>query len=183
MNLQSFVIKVFELHRDDLAEVIGDLTQDEAAWRPAPAANPIGFLLWHLTRVEDGWVQRVIQREKHLWVRAGWAVRFGMPEDQRDMGFDYREDQIRDFAPPPLELLRDYFDAVRGGTLDFLASWDPGADDAEHRAPWGGTVGTADILAQLAWEMNQHAGQIAYLKGLQRGLLRPDYMGPLSLSS
>ena len=113
MNLQAFVTKVFELHRDDLAEVIGDLTQDEVAWRPAPAANPIGFLLWHLTRVEDGWVQRVIQREKHLWVRAGWAVRFGMPEDQRDMGFDYREDQIRDFAVPSLELLRGYFDAVR----------------------------------------------------------------------
>ena len=31
--------------------------------------------------------------------------------------------------------------------------------------------------------MNQHAGQVSYLKGLQRGLQRPDYMGPLSLSS
>ena len=117
----------------------GDRRSDPGRGRMAPLAGGQPHRLPAVAhdRVEDGWIQRVIQREKHLWVRAGWAVRFGMPEDQRDMGFDYREEQIRSFAVPQLSLLRDYFNAVRGGSLDFLASWDPDDDDAEHRAPLG----------------------------------------------
>ncbi len=182
ITLQAFITRLFEMQRDDLQQVIGDLSQVELEFQPSPSANPIGFLLWHMVRVEDGWIQRVIQGEKHLWVRAGWARRFGMTEDQRDMGYNYSEEQVRDFKVPNLTLLIDYFNAVRGGTLAFLTQWDSNLIGAEHRAPWGGTISTTEILSQLVWELNQHAGQVAYLLGLQRGLQRPDYMGPLSLS-
>ena len=30
-----------------------DLTQYQLLWRPAPTANNIGFILWHLVRNED----------------------------------------------------------------------------------------------------------------------------------
>ena len=35
------------------------MTQEEVLWRPAPYANNIGFILWHVTRAEDNLVTRL----------------------------------------------------------------------------------------------------------------------------
>ena len=182
MSLKEYVRTSFELQGKDLLENVHDLTAEELAFRPAPHANSIGFLWWHIARVEDGWFQRSIQRQPHLWVSAGWAKRFGMPEEMRDMGYNYTLEQIEAFATPGRELMLEYGRAVRGGTLAFVDGWDPENDTIEVRAPWGGTMGVRDVCAQVLWELNQHSGQIAYLRGLQRGLQRPEYMGPLAPS-
>ena len=51
-----------------------------AAWAPAPGANTIGWLVWHLTRVQDDHVADVAGREQ-VWTAHGWAERFGLPFD------------------------------------------------------------------------------------------------------
>jgi hypothetical protein len=33
------------------------------------------------------------------------------------------------------------------------------------------------MFQQLIWEFNQHGGQIAYLRGMQRGIEDPAYSG------
>ena len=45
--------------------------------------------------------------------------------------------------------------------------------------PRGGTMTLANMCQQLIWEFNQHGGQIAYLRGMQRGLEDPRYSGGL----
>lgn len=179
MAIKDFVRRSFELQGKDLLENVRDLTADDLAWRPAPHANPIGFILWHMLRVEDGWVQRVAQRKPHLWISDGWARRCGMPEDMRDLGFNYTLEQVAAFKTPPLDVLLGYGDAVRQTTLASIDTWDPGAR-VELRAPWGGTIGVEDVFLQLLWELENHGGQIAYLRGLRRGLQHPEYMGPLA---
>jgi hypothetical protein len=179
MSVKEFIRRSLELQRKDLLENVAGLTAQELAFRPAPHANAIGFLVWHMARVEDGWVQRAIQRRPHLWVSEGWAQRFGMPPEMRDMGYSYTAAQIEAFKTPPRDLLLSYGQAVRDASLAYIDGWDPAAP-VEVRAPWGGTVGVNDVFAQLTWELDQHSGQVAYLRGLQRGLQRPDYMGPLS---
>ena len=37
----------------------------------------------------------------------------------------------------------------------------------------------ANLCQQLLWEFNQHGGQIAYLRGMQRGLEDSSYSGGL----
>ena len=181
MSVKEFIREAMQLTRKDLLDNIRDLTAEELAWRPAPHSNSIGFLAWHITRVEDGWIQRPIQRKLHLWVADKWAERFGMPEEQRDMGYGYTVEQLQAFKTPSLELLLGYSQAVRDATLAFLDTWDPASDAIEVRAPWG-TMTVATTFQQLIWELNQHGGQIAYVKGIQRGLQRPDYPGPLAPS-
>ncbi len=180
MSLNAFIRQCFDMNRKDLLSVINDLTPEEVAWRPAGEANSIGFILWHMARVEDAWVQRPIQGKKHLWVSDGWAVKFGMPEDQRDMGHGYTVQQLDAFKTPSLDLLMGYSDAVRKATLAFLETWDPVKDNRDVKAAYG-TITVKDVFATLIWELNQHGGQVAYVKGLKRGLQRPQYMGPLSI--
>ena len=181
MSLKSFVRQVFDMQERDLLSNLEGLSETQIDWRPVPHANSIGFLVWHCARVEDGWVLRVFQGQKHLWVTDGWAQRMGMPEDQRDMGFNYSQEQLEAFKSPPLDDLLAYRSAVRQATHAFLEGWDE-SDTTEVRAPWGGAL-VRDILAQLVWELNQHSGQIAYIRGLQLGLQRPDYMGPLAAAA
>ena len=66
MDLKNFISRAFDIQGKDLLEGVKDLTPEELAWRPAPHANSVGFLLWHMARVEDGWIQRSIQRKPHL---------------------------------------------------------------------------------------------------------------------
>jgi uncharacterized damage-inducible protein DinB len=179
VDVKVFIQRSLELQRKDLLENLLGLSAAELGFRPARHANSIGFIVWHMTRVEDGWIQRAIQRKPHLWVADGWAARFEMPAEMRDMGFGYTVQQLDAFKIPPLELLLGYSHAVREATMAYVSGWDP-ASPTEVRAPWGGMVAVAEVLAQLVWELNQHSGQVAYLRGLQRGLQRPDYMGPLS---
>ncbi|MEE9285278.1 MAG: DUF664 domain-containing protein [Dehalococcoidia bacterium] len=179
----DYVRTSFELQGKDLLANVQDLSAEELAFRPAPHANSIGFLWWHVARVEDGWFQRSIQRQTHLWVSAGWARRFAMPEEMRDMGYNYSLEQLEAFKTPSRELLLEYWQAVRDATMAFLGTWDPDGDAMEVRAPWGGTMRVQDVCVQVLWELNQHGGQIAYLRGLQRGLQRPEYMGPMAPSS
>jgi hypothetical protein len=40
-------------------------------------------------------------------------------------------------------------------------------------SPFGGWLTLASVYQQLIWEVNQHGGQIAYLRGMQRGIENP----------
>ena len=180
MSLKAFIQQSFDMNRRALLQNLQGLTEAELAWKPAPHANSIGFLVWHMARVEDGWILRVFQGKKHLWVTDAWAQKCGMPEDQRDMGYRYSQEQLDAFKTPSLDLLLAYSGAVRDATKSFLDQWSGESDTTELKAPWGGTVLVKDILAQLVWELNQHGGQVGYVRGLQRGLENPEYMGPLS---
>ena len=183
MSIKDFIHQALDLNRKDLLRQLEGLTAGELAWQPAPHANPIGFIAWHMARVEDGWVQRVFQRQPHLWLSDGWAKRFGMPEEMRDLGWGYSEEQLASFKVPSLDLILGYSEAVRRATLDFLERWDPDGAPVEARAPWGEPIGAQDFFAQLLWELNQHGGQIAYLRGLKRAEIDAEYTGPLAPSS
>ena len=57
MTLNEFVEDALNKEQDFLMEAVKDLTPEELTWRPGPDANPIGWILWHMLRVEDMWVQ------------------------------------------------------------------------------------------------------------------------------
>ena len=62
MNLKGFIEDVLTQERAGLLEVIDDLTPEELAWHPGPEANHIGWMLWHMFRAEDMWIQFFIQK-------------------------------------------------------------------------------------------------------------------------
>ena len=52
----------------------------DLVWTPAPGANSIGWLVWHLTRVQDDHVADLLDEEQ-LWTTGPWAPRFGLAPD------------------------------------------------------------------------------------------------------
>ncbi|MET0767092.1 MAG: DinB family protein, partial [Aeromicrobium sp.] len=63
---------------DDVATLVDGLTPDQLAHRIAPDANPIGWLVWHLLRVQDDHVSDLAGTDQ-VWTSAGWSDRFDLP--------------------------------------------------------------------------------------------------------
>ena len=165
MTLNEFIEDAFNTEREYLIDALGDLTSDELMWRAGPEANPIGWILWHMTRIEDMWFQFFIQRQTEIWERDGWNEKFGLPT--RDNGFQHTLEQVADFPAYDLSEMMRYGEAVRSDTLAYLKTVSSEQmDDVPREARPEMSVGR--IFRQVIGEIYQHQGHIAYLKGLSR---------------
>ena len=113
-----------------------------------------------------------------LW-EGRWTAKFGrVPGDPNDAGYGFTPEQLEAFKVPPAPVLLDYARASWTATTDYLQHQD---DDTLLNMmvpnPYGGQITLAMVFQQLLWELNQHGGQIAYLRGMQRGLEDPLYTG------
>ena len=165
MTLNEFIEDALNKEQESLMEAVSDLTPQELAWRAGPEANPIGWILWHMVRVEDMWIQFFIQQQPEIWERDGWHQRFGLPT--RDNGFGHTAEQVASFPNLDLAELLRYSQAVRTQTLEYLRGLGP-----EHyslvpreRRP---EMSVSAVFRQIVGEFYQHQGHISYLKGLIR---------------
>ena len=180
MLLKEFVSGCLEQHYNAMLRSVDGLTAEELAWMPTPECSSIGFLLWHYGRTMDRWFQERLQDRPQLWTQ-GWSERLGWPaSDPNDTGYGYGPEQLAAFQVPGVQALLEYNAATYESAVGYLAS----LDDADFGGrevinPRGGTMTLANMCQQLLWEFNQHGGQIAYLRGMQRGLESPRYSGGL----
>ena len=164
MTLNEFITDALEHENGYLLEALDGLTPDELAWQPAADANSIGWILWHMVRVEDMWVQFFAQFQPELWESGTWNEKFGLPT--RDNGFGHTPDQVNNFPRLDLAQFLDYRAVVRAATLAYLNTLSP--TDMEtvprERRP---EMSLGAMFRQIIGEMYQHVGHIAYLRGLQ----------------
>ncbi len=165
MTLNQFIEAALEQESQLLGEAVKDISPAELAWRPGPDANHIGWILWHMFRVEDFWIQFFAQRQAELWERDGWHEKFSLPT--RDTGFGHTPQQVWVFPALDLGEVLRYRESVRSGTLAYLrglssADFDVVPRERRPDMPVGG------MFRQILGELFQHQGHIAYLKGLYR---------------
>ena len=165
MTLNEFIEDAFNVEQEYLMDALGDLTPEEMMWRAGPEANSIGWILWHMTRVEDMWFQFFIRRETEIWARDGWDEKFGLPA--RDNGFGHTLEQVAEFPAYNLADMLKYGTEVRAATLKYLKTVTAEQMEVVPReARQEMSIGR--IFRQVVGEMYQHQGHIAYLKGLSR---------------
>jgi hypothetical protein len=178
MELKNFIERALDALQQHYYGVLKGITASELAWQPGPKANSIGFIFWHVTRVEDRLVVRFAQGKPEVWIRDGWHQRWGIPSETT--GLEYPPEQVESFPVPELTEMQAYFEAVRQETRTYLQTIDAnGFEDRPLGTPYpessravaffqNYTVG--NMFCQLIGEANQHLGQVAYLRGLQRNL-------------
>ena len=164
MTLNEFIVDALDKENSFLMEALDGLGPDELAWQPAADANSIGWILWHMVRVEDMWIQFFAQFQTELWETEGWHEKFGLPT--RDNGFGHTAEQVNNFPSVDLGEFLRYRASVRQATLAYLDTLTP--DDMERvpreRRP---EMSLGAMFRQIIGEMYQHVGHIAYLRGLQ----------------
>ncbi len=180
MRLSEFVNGCLEQHYNALLRSADGLTVDEMRWMPTPQCSSIGFLLWHYARTLDRWIHSRLQNTPQLWEQ-GWAERLGhTASDPSDTGYGYSPERLQAFQPPDARNLLEYAAAAYSAARDYLdARSDADFDEMNVANPRGGSMTLANMCQQLLWEFNQHGGQVAYLRGMQRGLEDSWYSGGL----
>lgn len=164
MTPAELLSDAFQRVADDAADVVDGLSDDDLVWRPAPDANPIGWLVWHLFRVQDDHVAEVAEVEQ-VWTGQGFADRFALPYGVADTGYGHSSEHVGKLRVSA-DQLTAYGAAVHQQTLDFLAG--VGEKDLERIVDerWDPPVSLGVRLVSVVNDDTQHLGQAAYVRGL-----------------
>jgi uncharacterized damage-inducible protein DinB len=148
-----------------VSRTVAALTAEQLAYRPNPEANSIGWLIWHLTRIQDDHIADAAGSEQ-VWTAGGWYDRLGLPFDAGDTGYGHGPEQVGAVRISEPEQLLGYHDAVYQRTSEFVAGLDEKELARVVDASWDPPVTLGVRLVSVLGDDWQHVGQAAYIRGL-----------------
>jgi uncharacterized damage-inducible protein DinB len=145
--------------------VVDGLDADDLSHRIAPEANTIGWLVWHLLRVQDDHVSDVAGTEQ-VWTAGGWHDRFGLPFDSAATGYGQSAHEVAAVSTTS-ELLSGYAEAVTHATRTWLDGVSNDDLDRVVDDSWDPPVTLGARLVSVVEDDLLHLGQAQYLRGLR----------------
>jgi hypothetical protein len=167
MTSAELLVDAFGRIREAVTDTVYGLNHAQLAYRVTADANPINWLIWHLTRVQDDHVAGAFGVPQ-VWSAEGWAERFGLPADSTEIGYGHASQQVAAIgaAISSAELLTDYHEATYEQTVKLVS----GVTDADLEevvdASWHPPVTLGVRLVSVINDDMQHAGQAAFLRGI-----------------
>ncbi len=169
MEWQELIIEGYGRIPQILEKALDGLSADDLNELPHPDSNSMGWLTWHLTRVQDDHIA-ALMGEEQLWVRDGWHERFNRAPDPKDIGFGHSSEDVAAFKSPTVETLLEYHGAVLERSRGYIRTLSSADLDRELNEPWFQPLPTKGVrLISVMSDSLQHAGQVAYLRGLLKG--------------
>ncbi|MEU6276456.1 DUF664 domain-containing protein [Streptomyces populi] len=168
MLAKDILIDGFGRVREEVHAAVGGLAPEVLHARPGERANPVSWLVWHLTRVQDDHVADAAGTEQ-VWLTGDWAERFALGLPRGDTGYGHTSEQVARVRVESGDLLLGYHDAVHERTLDYIGGL--AAHDFERVVDerWDPPVTLGVRLVSVLSDDLQHVGQAAYVRGLVQG--------------
>lgn len=144
---------------------VSDISIDDLHHRIDSDANPIAWLVWHLTRVQDDHIADAAGTEQ-VWTAHDWHSRFDLNLPVGSTGFGHNRADVDAVKVSSAELLTDYHDAVHEMTGRYVRELrDP---DLERVLDynWTPPVTLGVRLVSVIGDGMQHAGQAEYVRGI-----------------
>jgi hypothetical protein len=102
---------------------LGGVSEEQMRMRPREDLNSIAWILWHIARAEDIFVNPVLAGRSQVLDDA-WVRRLGV--DRRDFGIGMSKDEVSDLTGRvDLGALREYRDAVGKRTREIVGGFKP----------------------------------------------------------
>ena len=167
MRTNEVFLELYGRLPDLVRAAVEGLTPDELAQPPAPGANTVGWLVWHLARVQDDHVADAAGIGQ-VWTSQGWVGRFGLPFNPAATGYGHRPADVAAVRVGSGELLVGYHDAVWRQTTGYVAGLSDADLDRVVDRSWDPPVTLGVRLVSVIADDLQHAGQAAFVRGLLR---------------
>jgi hypothetical protein len=168
MDIAALLLELYGRIPPLAHEAVDGLDTDGLVWQPSPGANTIGWLVWHLARVQDHHVSE-LTGDDQLWVTGDWAAGFGLDPDPSNTGYGHGPDEVLAVRPESSASLVDYLAATDERATAFIAGLTPAALDEVVDRRWDPPVTLGVRLVSIADDALQHVGQAAYVRGLLDG--------------
>ena len=183
MEMNELIQNGLENSKSVIDRTLDGLTPAELKWQPRPDANSIGLILFHCIRSEDRLIH-ILQGKPQLWESEKLYQKFNKTIE--DGGAHYTAEQVAAFVVPDVKDLLAYSEMVRKNTLEYLKGLKPKDFDKKVNLPppptpivipagrpipmrpFNPIVGS--MLVHEVTELAGHAGEISYIRGLQRGM-------------
>ena len=165
MNGIEVIVDGFGRIQDTVRDAVSGLSAAQLNERLDGTANSIGWLVWHLTRVQDDHVAEVADREQ-VWTAAGWVQRFALDLDPAETGYGHDSAAVAAVRVDDPQLLVDYYDAVHSQTLQFLKGVTDADLDRVVDRRWDPPVTLGVRLVSVIDDDDQHVGQAAFVRGV-----------------
>ncbi len=150
---------------DLVDQVLDGLDHEQLTARLDAAANPIGWLVWHLTRVQDDHVADAAGTPQ-VWHADGWDKRFDLAYPSGAIGYGQSRSDVAAFGGVSADLLAGYHAAVRDRTLAYLSDLDTADLDRVVDEAWTPPVTLGVRLVSVISDDLQHVGQAAFVRGI-----------------
>jgi uncharacterized damage-inducible protein DinB len=165
MELNELLIELFGRVDEEVHSAVEGLDVEALNTPPADGANPIGWLVWHLTRVQDDHMADIYDGDQ-VWVTGDWGGRFGVASDPSNTGWGHSAQDVSSIRPDSAEALLEYYEAVSKPTRQFLRSVTPKDLDRVVDTRWNPPVTLGVRLVSIVDDEIQHAGQANYVRGI-----------------
>jgi hypothetical protein len=165
MDIDALLLDIYGRTPPIVAGAVDALDRDQLAWVPELGANSIGWLVWHLTRVQDHHVSELLDDEQ-IWISGDWAARCGLAPDPHNTGFGHGPQDVATVRPESPEVLLGYLGEVDARTSRMLEGLGPDDLDRIVDRRWDPPVTLGVRLVSIADDCLQHAGQASYVRGL-----------------
>ena len=170
-TVNDVLVDLLDDNRRRLGRVLDRLDPSALHWRPGPTTNSIALTVWHMGRLMDVFLTRMVRGApagEESWFRGGWAERTGY--DPRGLGRD-GWGSLNDYTPEEAEAVPrlsaegslGYLDNVYGALRVYLAR----TSNSELQRPAPGFDGrfTRYQCLQMALMDNvRHLGEIMALR-------------------
>jgi hypothetical protein len=168
MTSAGLITDAFGRIRETVSDTLYGLTAEQLTFRIDADANPIAWLIWHLTRIQDDHVSAAFGVPQ-VWTDGGWAARFGLQPDSTDTGYGYNRVQVAvvsEACAASALLLADYHEAVYDQTVKLVSGiTDVDLNRVVDRS-WRPPVTLGVRLVSVLNDDAQHAGQAAFVRGI-----------------
>ena len=141
------------------------LSAEALAFRPEADANSLGWLVWHLTRIQDDHLSELAGREQ-AWIEGEWYSQLGMAPDPGETGRGHTSEQVAAVRPSDAAVVLGYHDAVIERSLAYLETVDGDELDRIIDRSYDPPVSVGVRLVSVISDNLQHAGQARYLRGI-----------------
>jgi hypothetical protein len=165
MDISLLLLELYGRIRPLATDAVDGLDAEQLREAPAPGANTIGWLVWHLTRVQDHHVAELIGAEQ-IWAAGEWARRCGLEPDPSNTGYGHGPDEVCAVQPEGPDVLLGYLDEVEARTRTMLEGLGPDDLDRVVDRRWDPPVTLGVRLVSIADDCLQHVGQAAFVRGL-----------------
>lgn len=165
MDVAPLLLELFGRIPPLAREAVDGLDAATLARAPQTGTNPIGWLVWHLARVEDSHVAELLEADQ-LWTGGDWAGRFGLDPDPSNTGYGHSPEEVAAVRPEGPDALLAYLEAAHERTVGFLEALGAGDLDRIVDRNWDPPVTMGVRLVSIADDCLQHCGQAAYVRGL-----------------